>query len=428
MKILYSISIYCLILIIRLAALFNSKAHQAISGRKNWRKQLKDKLSNNTAPIIWFHVSSLGEFEQARPLIIQIKTSYPHYKILLTFFSPSGFNARKNFEYADYVFYLPYDIPQNANDFIDIVKPSIVIFVKYEFWLNFLFTLKEKKEQYNIKCFLISSIFRKHQPFFKWYGSIFIDALKVFDKIFVQDELSLRLLKKINFENDIVLAGDTRIDRVIEIAQQEVNFHEIKAFCQSHKIIIAGSTWYPDEKLLIPVWAKLKQSISNIRFIIAPHQVEEKNIQKLIQLFEKYQLTYLRYTQIEKNNTQLNSVDVLIIDTIGILNKIYRFAHIAYIGGGFSDGIHSILEPAVYGLPVIFGKKYQKFYEAVELIKLKGAFSIQNEEEVFIIFHQLINNKEFYHSAQKSIISFIDAHKGATFKTLNVLNNYIHHS
>ncbi|GAB4452113.1 MAG: glycosyltransferase N-terminal domain-containing protein [Bacteroidia bacterium] len=424
MKFLYDLSIYFLIAGIQLASLFNKKAKDAISGRKKWRNKLKEALKNNHQKIIWFHISSLGEFEQARPLIIQIKTHYPQYKIVITFFSPSGYNAQKNFQYADFVFYLPFDTSQNVSDFLDIVQPSFVFFVKYEFWINFLLQL-QKRKSHKIKCFLISSIFRKHQPFFKWYGKIFINALKTFDVIFVQDYLSIRLLKKIGIEKNVHLSGDTRVDRVVEIAQLPFSSAVIENFIQQHKVIIAGSTWLNDEKILIPTLAQLKNNFS-FKTIIAPHQPDEKNISNLIHLLNKYQLSYCKYTEIQDApNISVTQYDVMIIDTIGILNKIYRYGYIAYIGGGFSDGIHNILEPAAYGLPVIFGKKYHKFYEATELIRNKGAFSISNENELLEKLSQLFNDEKIYFETQKSVKAFIQTHQGGVKKTMQVLVEYL---
>lgn len=422
MLFLYNISIHCLILGIKIAALFNFKAKQAIQGRKNWRKKIKEALKDIQQPIVWIHVSSLGEFEQARPLITHLKLHYPKYKILITFFSPSGYNAQKNFEYADFVFYLPYDTIKNAKDFLDIVNPKFIFFIKYEFWINYLNTIIKRKKYEDLKCFLISSIFRKYQAFFHWYGSIFKHALNAFDGLFVQDKLSIKLLKKIRIDKYVHLAGDTRIDRVIEIAQQNTDITEIKKFCTNHKVIICGSTWHQDEKILIPALKQLKQNYE-LKIIIAPHQPDKANIQRLIKLLNENNFSYCRYTKL--SNTNDNSTDVMIIDTIGILNKIYKYGLIAYIGGGFTDGIHNILEPAVYGLPVIFGKKYHKFYEATELIKLKAAFSVTNEKELFSAIHLLLNNENTLNSAKKSVLEFINEHKGAVNHTMNVLKNYL---
>jgi len=425
MMFLYTLSIYSLALAIKIAALFNKKAKQAIEGRKNWRsKLLKFKQEFPHKKIIWFHISSLGEFEQARPLIIRIKTDYPEYAIVITFFSPSGYEKCKHFEYADAVFYLPYDTPKNARDFLNILQPKFSLFVKYEFWLNYLNEIFKRKNE--IQCFLISSIFRKHQPFFKWYGSIFRQALKTYDVIFVQDELSIKLLKKIGITNNVVLAGDTRIDRVVEIAQQEVSFPEIEAFSNDSITIIAGSTWEKDEKLLLPVIFDLQRYYSHLRLIIAPHNVEETNIQRLCELLNKQGFNFARYTQRNSLSTnELKTKNVFVIDTIGVLNKIYRYGYLAYIGGGFSDGIHNILEPAVYGLPVVFGPNYHKFYEAEVLIKTKGAFCITNKEDLKKIFFHLIENKDIYLTAQNSIKTFIEHHKGSVERTMSVLKNYI---
>lgn len=426
MRFLYSFSIYCFILGIQIAKIFYQKAKQSIEGRKQWRKRITEALKNNTSPVIWFHVSSLGEFEQARPLIIQIKQKFPQYKILLTFFSPSGYEARKNFEYADGVFYIPYDTPVNARDFLNIVQPQFIFFVKYEFWVNFLLEIIQyKKRQKNVRCFLISSIFRKHQPFFKWYGSIFIRALDAFDWILVQDELSIKLLKKIGIHH-VKLSGDTRIDRVIEVAHTAVDFPIIQNFINNCSVIIAGSTWYKDEQILIPALNQIiKKNHISLKCIIVPHHPDEKNVQKIIQLLDKYQLSYAQYTHLSAQNKDIKHVDVLVIDTIGILNKIYRYGHIAYVGGGFTTGIHNILEPAVYGLPVVIGPKYQKFYEAVELIKTKGAYCIHDQKEMMNTLSMLLLDRKLYQSSQVAVKKFIFTHQGAVEKTMQFILPYL---
>lgn len=427
MKALYTVSIHLLALAIRIASLFNKKAKRAIRGRKNWKQQLTHALKDTHQPVIWFHISSLGEFEQARPLIVRIKTNYPQYKLFITFFSPSGYEARKNFEYADGVFYLPYDTPQNAKAFLDILRPRHIFFVKYEFWLNFLNEITNRKQKEPLSCFLVSSIFRSHQPFFKWYGYLFRKALKSFDIIFVQDTLSIRLLKKIGLTQNICLSGDTRIDRVLEIAQDPIHFPEIESFCHQRKTIIAGSTWPSDDVVLIPTLEKLKhQHPHPLCFIIAPHQPDYKNVQKLIHQLERHNLSHCKYSQLSHLPSEhLHTYDVLLIDTIGILNKIYRYGFIAYIGGGFADGIHSILEPAAYGLPVVFGPNYQKFYEATELIRTKGAFSIKNEFELYTLFNEWLHNPQRYQSSTQAIKQFMDTHKGAVDRTMNFLNQYL---
>lgn len=428
MKFLYTVSIHLLVLSIRLASLFNKKATLAIRGRKNWKQRLINTFKENHQPVIWFHISSLGEFEQAKPLIVRIKTTYPHYKLLVTFFSPSGYEARKNFEYADAVFYLPYDTSANAQEFLDIVRPQYIFFVKYEFWLNFLYEIINRKQKDQLSCFLISSIFRPHQPFFKWYGHLFRNALKAFDIIFVQDTLSARLLKKIGITQNVCLSGDTRIDRVLEIAQYPVAFPEIETFCYHRKTIMAGSTWHSDDAVLIPTLKKLKQQLPHHRlcFIIAPHQPDLRNVQKLIRQLERHNLSHCKYTELTNlSSERLKTYDVLLIDTIGVLNKIYRYGLVAYIGGGFADGIHNILEPAVYGLPVVFGPKYQKFYEATELIRTKGAVSIKNESELYTVLNEWLTNSDKYQSAVNATKQFIDTHKGAVDKTMSILNQYL---
>ena len=418
MKALYSFSIRLLILAFNIAALFNKKAKTLVQGRKNWKQRLQEQLNklDGNNKIIWFHCSSLGEFEQGRPLITKIKTQYPQYKILLTFFSPSGYEAKKKFEFADIVFYLPFDTKANADAFLNIVKPELIFFIKYEFWLNFLFEIKKR----NITCFLISAIFRKHQPFFKWYGNIFKEALDTFTVIFIQDELSVRLLNKINTSSTKLLVGDTRIDRVIEISNQTAELPIVKKFCNT-MTVIAGSTWHKDEEILIPIIARLKNQFS-LKLIIAPHEPSEKNINHITALLDKNKLTYLRYTHLSDMS---QGSDVLIIDTIGILSRLYRYGYLSYIGGGFDDGIHNTLEPAVYHLPIIFGTQYHKFFEAVELVKSKGAFSIENGEKLFLCMNTLLTDNNVYVQSQQAIDYFITSNKGAVDKTLEYLQPYL---
>lgn len=424
MIILYNTGIQIMILIFRIAAHFHLKANEAIKGRKNWKQKITNALKNNQHNIVWFHISSLGEFEQARPLIIKLKSQFPHYKILITFFSPSGFNAQKNFEYADWVFYLPFDTPHNAKTFLDIVKPKFIFFIKYEFWINFLFEIQKRKKNNEIKCFLISSIFRKHQPFFKWYGKIFKNALNAFDIIFIQDNLSLKLLKKLNLSNTILPSGDTRIDRVIEIKQQNISFEDVKNFCNHSKIIICGSTWPQDEKIIIPAFQQLLQQ-HTVKMIIAPHQPDKKNLDKLINLLHQYQLSYITYSKL-KNITSFETPSILVIDTIGLLKHLYKYGHIAYIGGGFSDGIHNILEPAAFGIPIIFGgKKYTKFYEATEMLQNKAAFNVLNHQELFKQLNALLLDNDLYSKTSNAVSQFIFQNQGAVNKTFETIKKYL---
>ena len=310
------------------------------------------------------HCASLGEFEQGRPLIEKIKAEQPDQKIILTFFSPSGFEIRKNYDYADCIVYLPYDSPSNARQFLDLVKPKKAIFVKYEFWHFYLKGLKKRK----IPTYLISTVFRKEQSFFKWYGGFFRNMLSSFTHIFTQDENSVLLLKEINFENAKAI-GDTRVDRVLAIGKSAKQFPEIEAFCAQSNILICGSTWPPDEAILAHF---INNSLPpNWKIIIAPHDIKTSHIEQIQKRFTVPTNTYTNLAIGRKNDAK-----VLIINNIGILSSIYQYGKIAYIGGGFGSGIHNTLEPITFGLPVIFGSKFQKFTEAVELVKSGGHFQI----------------------------------------------------
>lgn len=318
---------------------------------------------------IWFHCASLGEFEQCRTIIEKIKTSNPEVSIILSFFSPSGYEIRKDYPHANLVTYLPIDTPQNAKRFISIIKPSLTVFIKYEFWLNYINALSKS----NIPFILVSGIFRENQIFFKPYGFSFRNTLKQFNHLFVQDKNSLKLLDKINVTNASI-ANDTRFDRVHEISKEVYKDEIIESFKNDTFLLIAGSTWDKDEDLLQEL--TLNQ---NIKLIIVPHDVNEQRITSIQKRFTQAIL----YSEASKENVKRHNT--LIINQTGILSKIYRFANITYVGGGFNNGIHNILEPAIYGLPVIFGKKYNKFKEAKDLIQSCGAYSIANKKELLLL-------------------------------------------
>jgi 3-deoxy-D-manno-octulosonic-acid transferase len=345
------------------ASLFNQKAKLWLKGRKNTFAYLKENISNSDR-IIWIHAASLGEFEQGRPIIEAIKEKHKEYKILLTFFSPSGYEIRKNYNLADIICYLPIDTTKNAKQFVDIVNPEKVFFVKYEFWKNYLYNLHQR----NIPVYLVSGIFRKDQLFFKSMGKSYRKILNYFDYFFIQNKESAKLLKSINLKN-FTLCGDTRFDRVIDIAKNAKNIPEIADFTSNAKVIIAGSSWEKDEYILI----KYINETKNVKLIIAPHEIKEQNLKRIESGLKK---PALRYSKIKENNPK--SFDILIIDNIGMLSALYKYGQVSYIGGGFGAGIHNVLEAAVYGVPVIFGPKYNKFDEAKELIKLGGAFSIND--------------------------------------------------
>jgi 3-deoxy-D-manno-octulosonic-acid transferase len=343
-----------------------------VNGRKNWKQnyaaQLK-KLSGQKK--IWVHCASLGEFEQGRPLMESIKKQHPEYKIILTFFSPSGYEVSKSYEGADCVFYLPYDSPSNAKTFLDLVGPDKIIFIKYEFWVNYLNEIRKR----NIECYLVSAVFKDHHPFFKWYGKIFINSLSAFKTLFVQDKNSLQLLRSINITN-AEICGDTRFDRVLEIKNKFSPIPEIEKFKGNNKLIIAGSTWPSDEDLVLETFKEL--NLSDTKLIIVPHDIEENLLKETISKLNERQLTYSLFTGARDDKAQ-----VLVLNTMGLLSKSYYYANQAYIGGGFDSGIHNCLEPAVYGIPVTFyGNDFQKYNEAVDLVNLKAAVNVNSVIEL----------------------------------------------
>jgi len=393
--------------IIKLAALFNAKAKLWRDGQVSLLKQIEQKVTKNESTI-WFHAASLGEFEQGRPVIEAIKAKYPTYKIVLTFFSPSGYEVRKNYQGADYVFYLPIDTYQNAKQFIELINPKFVVFIKYEFWKNYLHLLRSK----NIPIYLISAIFSNNQLFFKSYGFWYRKVLGYFSHIFVQDEESELLLKKINITN-VSIAGDTRFDRVFEIAQSVKSFPIVEAFAKNSRVLIVGSSWQADEEIL---FEHLNNAAPKVKYIIAPHEVHTSNIERIVKSIEA---KVVRYSQAEINTVAEN--DVLVIDNIGMLSSLYQYGSIAYIGGGFGVGIHNILEAATFGMPVIFGTNYKRFKEAVELVKLGAAFSIADVFEFAELFDKLITDEQYLKQTGQHAQQFVSDNKGATQKIMAYL-------
>ncbi|MBA2611268.1 MAG: 3-deoxy-D-manno-octulosonic acid transferase [Bacteroidetes bacterium] len=409
---LYNLVIYLYGIVIKFAAINKLKARQWVKGRENWRERLTKKIGElNSQDVLWVHCSSYGEFEQGRPLIEAIKKKYPKYKIVLTFFSPSGYEAFKEWNGAEVICYLPLDTKRNAEDFIHITQPKVSIFIKYEFWLNFLFELKKQK----IPTYLISAVFKPHHPFFKWYGGIFRRSLATFDKLFIQDDASGKLLDKINITNYEV-CGDTRFDRVLEVKENFVEMPFIKEFCGDKKILVAGSTWQGDEELLIEAFKLL--NLPDLKLIIVPHNVEEKDIAKLTALIAKNEIEFVLFSQ-QKQNKNAN---VLVIDTIGLLSKIYKYASVAYIGGGLNEGIHNCLEPAVYYKPVIFyGNDYHKYNEATDLLALKAAKNISTGNELAAEVLAFLNNKTALLEIEKELQSYFQKKSGTTKKVIAIL-------
>ncbi|MFN4235110.1 MAG: 3-deoxy-D-manno-octulosonic acid transferase [Bacteroidia bacterium] len=405
---IYNTGIFFYVLSIRIASLFNPKAKLWTEGRKNIFNQLENTFKNEKGSVIWFHCASLGEFEQGRPIIEKIKANHSQYKILITFFSPSGYEIRKNYSGADYVFYLPIDTALNAKKFIEIIQPKMAFFIKYEFWYHYLHTLKNKK----IPTYLISALFRKNQIFFKPYGSLYRNILKCYDYIFVQDDDSMELLMELGLKN-ICVSGDTRYDRVSEIAAQTKSLEIIENFKAEKKLIVAGSSWPPEEQLIATY---IGRKGFTHKFIIAPHDISENHLLQLERLFSKYKC--LRYSK--ANNIPINEYEILIIDNIGLLSSLYKYADIAFIGGAFGSGLHNILEAVVYGCPVVFGPKYYRFPEAVELLNAGGACSVRNVDELIndLNFLSSPENKEFLY---KICTEFVASRKGATEKILNLI-------
>jgi 3-deoxy-D-manno-octulosonic-acid transferase len=387
---------------ISIYALFNDKAKNWITGRHNWEQQLAAALKSGEQRI-WIHSSSMGEFEQAKPIIESLKIQFPTYKILVTFFSPSGYEACKNNELADYIFYLPHDGKRNAEKFVTMVKPSMAMFVKYDFWYYYLAELSTQ----NVPTLLISGAFREEQPFFKWYGGIFRDMLQCFTCFFLQDEQSVKMLHTIGVKDNLVISGDTRYDRVSEIAKNVGPIVAIEHFKNGHKILIAGSTWLGDEEVLTDCLTTLPD---NWKLIIVPHEVGESHIKKIQQLFGDSML----YSELDAEKTGADK-KILVINNIGMLSRLFAYGDIAFIGGGFQKGgIHNILEPAVFGLPVIFGPVYQKFVEAKELASLHYVFPVNNSAECGQILQRLISDDAYRGSVSDSLKHFMTNHTGAT--------------
>ncbi|MBQ9439285.1 MAG: 3-deoxy-D-manno-octulosonic acid transferase [Paludibacteraceae bacterium] len=354
-------------LLLRLAAFFNHhKAKLLCKGEKEAMAQISAKIVEG-AQYIWFHAASVGEFEQGRPIIERLKEEHPEYKILLTFFSPSGYELRKNYDKADIVAYLPFATPKKASKFLDLVRPKMAIFIKYEFWPAYLRELHKRR----IPTYLISAIFLKSQLFFKWYGGFYRRNLRYFDKLFVQDEASRDLLAKYGIEN-VVVSGDTRFDRVAQIASNAAPIQQIEQFVAGSPTLVAGSTWSADEQLLL----KYCRS-HNVKLVLVPHEIHE---QHLHDIFNRFHGRFTRFTRASMLN--IDSNDVIVVDTIGMLSSIYQYATVAYIGGGFGAGIHNTLEAAVYGVPVVFGPKCKKFREALGLIECGGGASVKNYKQL----------------------------------------------
>lgn len=385
---------------VRLAALRNPKARLWVEGRREWARRLAERIDPQ-ARIVWIHVASLGEFEQGRPIIEELRRTHPEYRILLTFYSPSGYEIRKNYAGADCICYLPLDTPANVRRFLDIAHPEIAIFVKYEYWLNLLAELRRRR----VRTFIVSAIFRRNSVFFKWYGGWWRRALESFEVLFVQNDASKTLLAELGFDN-VLVAGDTRFDRVAQIAAGARRVELIERFRGASRLFVAGSTWGPDEELLI----RLMNDYPDVKFVVAPHEMEEARIERLLSAVRG---GAVRYTQCTAD-TDFGAAQLLVLDTVGLLASVYGSATWSYIGGGFGVGIHNTLEAATFGLPIAFGPNYLKFKEACDLVKLGGATPVRDYETLRQWFAPLHGDEAFLQRTSRISRDYTASHQGAT--------------
>ncbi|GAB3263103.1 glycosyltransferase N-terminal domain-containing protein [Larkinella harenae] len=389
-----------------MAARFHPKARLAIRGREGWIKQINAKLADNAAPIAWFHAASLGEFEQGRPVIEVFRQQYPGYKILLTFFSPSGYEVRKNYAGADFIFYLPFDTPENARKFVQLVNPAIAFFIKYEFWYNYLRELKNRQ----VPILSFSAIFRPDQIFFKPYGGFYRAFLRFFDHILVQNQESVDLLQRIGVTN-VTLAGDTRFDRVKQVADARKDILVARTFKDAQPLLVVGSAWQADMDVLIPFLNRFDQPL---KVIIAPHEIHDDEIERW-----RGQLAgqTVRFSE-AADHPALSTFKTLIIDNVGMLSSLYQYGEFAYIGGAFGKGLHNILEAATFRMPLFFGPNYGKFQEAVDLVKAGAAFPVTDSAQLDTVFRRLYEDP-----AVASAISgdYVTQNIGATSKVMSVV-------
>jgi 3-deoxy-D-manno-octulosonic-acid transferase len=418
MLFLYNIIILFASFLLKTVALFVPKIKLFVDGRKLVFETLSNKIKYSDKTI-WFHAASLGEYEQGLPVIEKIKIKYPEHKIVITFFSPSGFEVRKNNQVADVTVYLPLDSQSNAKKFLEIVHPEMVFFIKYEFWPNYLNELRKLE----IKTYLISGIFREKQAFFKWYGKFYRNALKSFEYFFVQNESSKKLLQSIGF-NNVKISGDTRFDRVVSILERDNSLDFIEDFKSDSSTvtikkttIVVGSSWPKDENLIVNY---INQSSNSIKWIIAPHNIYPEQIQDL-----KNSITKKAVLFSEKENQDLSNFDVFIIDTIGILTKIYSYADIAYVGGGFGNpGVHNILEPATFGVSIVIGPNFSHFAEAIALAHQEGCISVSNQFAMNEAFDSLISNEDIRLEKGHICSTFVDMNKGATDVIISYIDKF----
>lgn len=403
---MYNFVIYIYLFAVKLVSLFNPKVKLMVKGHSEVFDILKSKIEKDKK-YIWFHAASLGEFEQGRPLMERIRRQYPEYKILLTFFSPSGYEVRKNYQGADVICYLPFDTPRNAHRFVKLANPCMAFFIKYEFWQNYLKNL----QKHHVPTYSVSSIFRKNQVFFRWYGGKYFKVLTRFTHLFVQNEVSKELLATLNIRN-VDVVGDTRFDRVIEIFEQAKQLPLVEQFKKNSMVMVAGSSWQPDEDIFIRYFNEHPE----MKLIIAPHVIGESHLTEII---GKLKRPYVRYTQATPENVE--QADCLIIDCFGLLSSIYRYGEIAYVGGGFGVGIHNVLEAAVYGIPVLFGPNNQRFQEARQLLETKGCFEIHNYEEFKEKMDRLMTDAPYLEKCGKLSGDYVKQHAGASDKVMKAV-------
>jgi 3-deoxy-D-manno-octulosonic-acid transferase len=408
---LYNLLLLLVTPLVQVAALFSPKIKLFVAGRKTVFATLAAALAPEDKTI-WFHAASLGEFEQGLPAMEKIKLQYPGHKIVVTFFSPSGYEVRKNNTVADVTVYLPIDTKTNATQFIKLVHPELVFFIKYEYWPNYLKELKKA----GIATYLISGIFRENQAFFKWYGGFYREALKTFAYFFVQNEGSKHLLQGLGYQN-VALSGDTRFDRVVTILERDNSLAFMEEFKNQQRTIVIGSSWPKDETLLVHY---INQSALDVKFVIAPHNIKAEQILALKQSITKPTVLFS-----EKEGKDLADYQVFIIDTIGILTKIYSYADLAYVGGGFGQpGVHNLLEPATFGIPIVLGPNYSHFAEATALVQLEGCISIATQEALQDAFDQLLANDDIRHEKGHICGTFVQMNKGATEVILRHLSSH----
>lgn len=400
---MYNIAIYVYLFAVKVVALFKEKPSKMVKGHREVFEILRNKIDRN-ARYIWFHAASLGEFEQGRPLIERIRKEYPEYKILQTFFSPSGYEVRKNYEGADIVCYLPFDTPGNVRKFMELANPCMAFFIKYEFWQNYLNALYEK----GIPVYSVSSIFRSSQIFFRWYGKDYRKVLKKFTHLFVQNEVSKQLLAGIGVDK-VTVAGDTRFDRVLDICAAAKQLPLVQKFKGDALTFVAGSSWGPDEDIFIQYF----NNHPEVKVVIAPHVVSDGHLKEII---SKLQCTSIRYTQATEEN--VSDARCLIIDCYGLLSSIYRYGEISYVGGGFGVGIHNVLEAAVYGIPVVFGPNNKKFREAQHLLEKKGGFEIRDYKDFECLLDKLLADKTYLEQSGKAAGDYVKHNAGALDKIM----------